>query len=364
MARTDSGVSIRGVSKSFGAVDVLDHISLGIESGEFVVFLGASGSGKSTLLRMIAGLETVSGGEIWIGGRRVDQLAPGQRDVSMVFQSYALYPHMSVRENLAFGLVNVGTPKAEIATRISTAARMLEMDHLLERKPAQLSGGQRQRVAIGRAIVREPKVFLFDEPLSNLDAGLRTRTRLELSQLHERLGATMVFVTHDQVEAMTLATRIVLLNKGKIEQVGTPMDIYARPSSRYVAQFVGSPAMNFLPVGHIERGSKGTIATITGGVKLETAAAFDSLPQDGLALGLRPENLTVSAQGTVRGMVVNVEQMGDRSLVHARLADGTRIIGVDAPVTDARGGDEIAFDADGSKAMFFDETGKGYHAAH
>jgi multiple sugar transport system ATP-binding protein len=363
VAKTDAGVSIRNVAKSFGAVEVLNDISLGIDSGEFIVFLGASGCGKSTLLRMIAGLETVSGGEIWIGGRRVDELAPGQRDVSMVFQSYALYPHMSVRENLAFGLINVGTPKAEIATRIATAARMLEMDHLLERKPAQLSGGQRQRVAIGRAIVREPKVFLFDEPLSNLDAGLRTRTRFELSQLHDRLGATMVFVTHDQIEAMTLATRIVLLNKGRIEQVGTPMDIYARPSTRYVAQFVGSPPMNFLPVARIEGGPDGAVATTGGGARLETLVRFNSLPGANLTLGLRPENLTVSPHGTLRGKVVTVEQMGDRSLVHAELADGTQVVGVDAPITTARGGSEIAFAAEGAKAMLFDGMGKGYHAA-
>ena len=363
MANTVAGVSIRSVSKSFGAVEVLNDISLGIERGEFVVFLGASGCGKSTLLRMIAGLETVSGGEIWIDGRRVDQLTPGQRGVSMVFQSYALYPHMSVRENLAFGLVNIGTSKAKIATRISTAAKMLEMEHLLDRKPAQLSGGQRQRVAIGRAIVREPDVFLFDEPLSNLDAGLRTRTRFELAQLHERLGATMVFVTHDQIEAMTLATRIVLLNKGRIEQVGAPMEIYSRPSTRYVAQFVGSPPMNFLPVATIEDAAGGAIAVTTAGTRLQTAIRFDGLPADTLTLGVRPENLTVAPDGAVKGRVVTVEQMGDRSLIHAELGDGTRIIGVDVPATAVRNGADIAFAAEGAKAALFDGMGKGYHAA-
>jgi len=363
VANTDAGVSIRSVSKSFGAVDVLDNISLGIDSGEFVVFLGASGCGKSTLLRMIAGLETVSGGEVWIGGRRVDQLTPGQRGVSMVFQSYALYPHMTVRDNLGFGLINVGTPKAEVATRISAAAKMLEMEHLLDRKPAQLSGGQRQRVAIGRAIVREPKVFLFDEPLSNLDAGLRTRTRLELAQLHRRLGTTMIFVTHDQVEAMTLATRIVLLNKGKVEQVGTPMDIYARPRTRYVAQFVGSPSMNFLPVANIEASPMGAIVTTASGARLQTAVPSGNLPDTGLTLGLRPENLTVSPHGTMSGTVITIEQMGDRLLVHARLGDGTQVVGVDTSISAVRAGAEIAFDADGSKAMLFDGEGQGYHAA-
>ncbi len=237
-----AGINIKSLTKHFGAVQVLNDIDLTIQRGEFVVFLGGSGCGKSTLLRMIAGLESITSGEIWIGGKRVDQLPPGERGVSMVFQSYALYPHMTVRDNMSFGLRNIKTPKAEIEKRIDAAAKILEMPHLLDRKPSELSGGQRQRVAIGRAIVREPEVFLFDEPLSNLDAGLRTRTRVELAQLHERLGATMVFVTHDQVEAMTLADRIVLLNNKKIEQVATPVEIYTRPATRYVAQFVGSRA--------------------------------------------------------------------------------------------------------------------------
>jgi multiple sugar transport system ATP-binding protein len=241
-------IVLNEVSKAYGQVQVLDSVSMHIKSGEFIVFLGPSGCGKSTLLRMIAGLEEVNAGQIHIGDTRVDQLPPNQRGVAMVFQNYALYPHMTVRENMSFGLQNVGTDKAEIARRVDDAARMLEITPLLDRRPSQLSGGQRQRVAIGRAIVREPKAFLLDEPLSNLDAGLRVRTRVELAQLHQRIGTTMIFVTHDQIEAMTLATRIVVMNNRRIEQIGTPMEVYSRPATRFVAAFVGSPAMNFLPV--------------------------------------------------------------------------------------------------------------------
>ena len=239
-------ISLKDVSKRFGTVIVLENISMHINAGEFVVFLGPSGCGKSTLLRMIAGLEEVDGGEIHIGDRRVDQLPPNEREVSMVFQNYALYPHMTVRNNMAFGLQNIGTPKAQIDKQIAEAAKILELEDLLDRKPSQLSGGQRQRVAIGRAIVRDPKAFLLDEPLSNLDAGLRVRTRVELAQLHQRMKATMIFVTHDQTEAMTLADRIVVMNNRRVEQIGTPMDIYSKPASRFVAGFVGSPSMNFI----------------------------------------------------------------------------------------------------------------------
>ena len=236
-----AGVTLTEVSKTFGGVAVIQGLSLDIAPRELVVFLGPSGCGKSTLLRMIAGLETVDGGEIHIGERRVDHLPPGERGVAMVFQHYALYPHMTIRDNMAFGLRNIGTAADEIATRVEAAAKSLEIGHLLDRKPGQLSGGQRQRVAIARAIVKQPELFLFDEPLSNLDAALRVRTRLELAQLHQRLGTTMIFVTHDQVEAMTLADRIVVLNDCRIEQVGTPMDIYLCPATKFVATFVGSP---------------------------------------------------------------------------------------------------------------------------
>ena len=225
-----SAIEIRNLTKRYNDLTILDDISFSIDPSEFIVFLGPSGCGKSTLLRMIAGLESISDGEIWMDQDRLDVLPPGKRNVSMVFQNYALYPHMTVEDNMAFGLKNIKTEPAVIAMRIKKAAEMLEMTHLLKRKPAELSGGQRQRVAIGRAIVREPKAFLFDEPLSNLDAALRGRTRIELAQLHQRVKATMIFVTHDQVEAMTLADRIVVLNNTKIEQIGTPIDIYQRPA--------------------------------------------------------------------------------------------------------------------------------------
>ena len=243
-----AAISLNQVCKRFGSVDVIRDVSLQIASGELVVFLGPSGSGKTTLLRMIAGLESIDDGSLTIDGVRSETLPPGKRQVAMVFQNYALYPHMTVAENMAFGLRNIGVARDMIDQRIAEAARMLEMEALLDRRPAQLSGGQRQRVAIGRAIVKEPKAFLFDEPLSNLDAALRSRTRVELAELHQRLKSTMIYVTHDQVEAMTLANRIVILNDCRIEQVGSPIEVYARPASRFVATFVGSPAMNFLPV--------------------------------------------------------------------------------------------------------------------
>ena len=243
-----AGISLQRVSKRFGTVEVIREVSLDVASGELVVFLGPSGSGKTTLLRMIAGLESIDAGALTIDGVRSEGLPPGQRNLAMVFQNYALYPHMTVAENMAFGLRNVRVPPEEIRGRVAEAARMLEMEALLARRPSELSGGQRQRVAIGRAIVKEPKAFLFDEPLSNLDAALRARTRVELAELHQRLKSTMIYVTHDQVEAMTLADRIVVLNDCRIEQVGTPMEVYSRPASRFVAGFVGSPAMNILKV--------------------------------------------------------------------------------------------------------------------
>src|SRR5919112_3096099 len=239
-------VSLHGVAKSFGATEILRDINLSVDDGEFVVFVGPSGCGKSTILRIIAGLEPVSGGEIRIGNRRVNELPPADRKIAMVFQSYALYPHMSVYKNMAFGLKFAKTDKAEVDRRVRQAAEILKLSHLLDRKPRELSGGQRQRVAIGRAIVRNPSVFLFDEPLSNLDAALRVNTRREIAKLHRDLGATMIYVTHDQVEAMTLGDRIVVMNAGRVQQVDTPLVVYDRPANRFVAGFIGSPAMNFV----------------------------------------------------------------------------------------------------------------------
>src|SRR6218665_3346136 len=243
-----SDVSLRGVRKSYGSLEVVHGVDLDIKAGGFVVFVGPSGCGKSTLLRMIAGLEPISGGDISIGGRVVNDVPSPQRGIAMVFQSYALYPHMSVYDNMAFGLKLQKTPKEEVDQRVREAARILQIDPYLDRMPKALSGGQRQRVAIGRAIVRNPKVFLFDEPLSNLDASLRAQTRIEIAKLHDQLDATMIYVTHDQVEAMTLADRIVVLNAGKIEQVGSPLELYRNPVNTFVAGFIASQRMNFLPV--------------------------------------------------------------------------------------------------------------------
>ena len=349
------------VSKSYGAVSVLERVSMHIKSGEFIVFLGPSGCGKSTLLRMIAGLEDINSGEIRIGERRVDQLPPGQRGVAMVFQNYALYPHMTVRENMSFGLQNVGTAKPDIARRVDEAARMLEITALLERRPAQLSGGQRQRVAIGRAIVREPHAFLLDEPLSNLDAGLRVRTRVELAQLHQRLKTTMIFVTHDQIEAMTLADRIVVMNNRKIEQIGTPMEVYSRPASRFVAAFVGSPAMNFLPVTALEDRDGRALVT-TGGAVIQSDIGRAGLPDGALTFGVRPDALRVAEDGEFSGVVELVERLGDRTLLHVRLSDGSLVVAEDGGKSQLRTGAAIRLNADREGTHLFDAEGAAYHA--
>jgi multiple sugar transport system ATP-binding protein len=359
-----SDIVLKEVSKSFGAVSVLDKVSMHIESGEFIVFLGPSGCGKSTLLRMIAGLEECTDGEIFIGGERVDQLPPNQRGVAMVFQNYALYPHMSVRDNMSFGLQNVKTPKEEITQRVEDAARMLEIGQLLDRKPAQLSGGQRQRVAIGRAIVRDPKAFLLDEPLSNLDAGLRVRTRLELAQLHNRIKATMIFVTHDQIEAMTLATRIVVMNNKRIEQIGTPMDIYARPATKFVASFVGSPAMNFLPIAAVSESNGNASITFAGQAPVQTAVPFTGLPKGNLTFGIRAEAARITRDGVgIKGVADVIERLGERTLVYTRLPDDTILVAEDAGVSLIQPGDAVTIALDGNAAIVFDETGKAYHAA-
>ncbi len=303
-----STLELRAIAKSFDAVTVLHHIDLAVEPGEFVVFVGPSGCGKSTLLRLIAGLDLPSGGEIRIDGQRVNEIGAADRGCAMVFQSYALYPHMTVYANMAFGLENIGTPRAEIDRQVRDAAALLQLDALLQRKPTQLSGGQRQRVAIGRAIVRDPKLFLFDEPLSNLDAELRVSMRAELSALHQRLGATMVYVTHDQVEAMTLADRIVVLRAGRIEQVGTPQQLYDRPDNVFVAGFIGSPRMNFMPAAQARQDP--VLRTV--------------LPADAAQVGVRPEHwqLVASGQGLALA-VTSSEYLGAQRLVYGQLDDGT-----------------------------------------
>jgi multiple sugar transport system ATP-binding protein len=357
-----SAIEIDRVSKRFGPVEVIRDLSLQIGSGEFVAFLGASGCGKTTLLRMVAGLETLNGGEIRIGGRRVDDLRPGARGVAMVFQHYALYPHMSIRENMAFGLKNIAVARSEIDARIAEAARILEIEPLLNRKPGQLSGGQRQRVAIGRALVKQPEAFLFDEPLSNLDAALRVRTRVELARLHQKTRATTIFVTHDQVEAMTLAERIVVMNAGKIEQIGPPMRVYSRPATEFVARFVGSPSMNFL-AATVSRDSDFADLTFAGAATLKTRISCSSLPPAGtFRLGIRAEAVRVDPNGLIPGSVEVVERLGDRTHLHVRLADGSTLIAEDAGASRVAIGDEVKLRLDSAEAHLFDENGAAFHA--
>jgi multiple sugar transport system ATP-binding protein len=329
-----AGLQLTRVIKRYDATTVIHGVDLDVKDGEFVVFVGPSGCGKSTLLRMIAGLESVSDGDILIDGARVNDVSAAQRGLAMVFQSYALYPHMTVYQNLAFGLENLRTPRAAIEAKVREAAQMLRLDTLLERRPTQLSGGQRQRVAIGRAIVRDPTIFLFDEPLSNLDAELRVQMRAEITALHARLGTTMIYVTHDQVEAMTMADRIVVLRGGRVEQIGTPLELYNRPDNRFVAGFIGSPQMNFL---------NGRIAAVHDDgarVALDAAphAAADAAlllrgpgatAQERVLLGIRPEHVTLGAAAAgslhVTATIDRVEQLGAASFLYCSLSSGERL---------------------------------------
>ncbi len=350
------GLSLRHVGKRFGSFEAISNLSLEVPEGEFAVFLGPSGCGKSTLLRMVAGLEAPNGGEIHLGGRRIDSLPPGDRGVAMVFQHYALYPHMTVRQNMEFGLRNIGTQATEIARRVADAAEMLEIGTLLERKPAQLSGGQRQRVAIGRAIVKEPRIFLFDEPLSNLDAALRARTRVELARLHQRMRATMVFVTHDQVEAMTMATRIVVMNRGRIEQVGTPIEVYRRPATRFVASFIGTPAMNFLPVARLEEQAGMAVAVLANGARVATAIPAAAVPAGEVTLGIRAEDLHPGSG--MAATIEVIERLGERTLVHVRLTDGATLIYDEPGDAELEIGQPVALSPDGQAAHLFDADGR------
>jgi multiple sugar transport system ATP-binding protein len=320
-------LELRDLSKSYGKVAVVHDVNLSITNKEFVVFVGPSGSGKSTLLRMIAGLEEVSGGDLLIDSKRVNDVPASDRGLAMVFQSYALYPHMTVRQNMAFSLENERRPRAEITERVEKAARILQIEKLLDRKPRQMSGGQRQRVAIGRAIVRNPRIFLFDEPLSNLDADLRVQTRNELALLHREISATMIYVTHDQVEAMTLADRIVVLNLGRIEQVGTPLELYGKPASRFVARFIGSPRMNVL-AARVAAAGDGKVTLNVGGGQLTIATAIAGLTQDRqVEVGMRPEHLSLVADGA-DGLTLNVttvEALGVETYLHGTLKDGQMV---------------------------------------
>ena len=360
-----ASLELRDIRKSYGGTLVLDGVSLTMDTCEFVAFLGPSGSGKSTLLRIIAGLETLDHGEVLLDGRRIDQLAPGDRDVAMVFQHYALYPHMTVRENMSFGLRNARVAKDEIAARVAEAARVLEIEEHLDKKPAQMSGGQRQRVAIGRAIVKKPKLFLLDEPLSNLDAALRNRTRVELAQLRRRVEAAVIMVTHDQAEAMTLADRIVVMNDRMIQQVGAPMEIYTRPANAFVARFVGSPPMTLAPAALLEGESAFARVRLGDGAEVETHVRRDGLPAGAtLQLGLRPESVSVAAAGagTTDAEVELVERLGDRTLVYARLADGLEGTAEDEGNSRVRMGDRIGLRIAGQNAHLFGPDGAGHHA--
>ena len=325
-------VVIDRLCKSYGSVEILRDISLSVAEGEFVVLVGPSGCGKTTLLRLIAGLDTATSGDLYIGGRRVNDLPPAARKIAMVFQSYALYPHKNVRDNMVFGLRFTGMPRDEIDRRVAEAARMLRLDELLARKPRDLSGGQRQRVAIGRAIVRHPDVFLFDEPLSNLDAALRVSTRVEIARLHRLIGATMIYVTHDQTEAMTLADRLVVMNKGRVEQVGAPLDLYYQPANLFVAGFIGSPRINLLPGVVSARDGGGATVALAGGGEFVVAGAPALAPGDNVTLGLRPEHLTLAADATppaaftLTACIEHVERLGEQSWLHATGAGGAALI--------------------------------------
>jgi multiple sugar transport system ATP-binding protein len=338
-----TSVSIRGLEKRFGTVEVIRGVDLSIEEGEFVVFVGPSGCGKSTLLRLISGLEYISGGELSIGGRVVNEVPASQRGVAMVFQSYALYPHLTVRDNMGFGLKVRKVPAAERERRVGEASATLKLEALLDRYPRELSGGQRQRVAIGRAIVGNPDVFLFDEPLSNLDAELRVHMRSEIAALHKRLATTMIYVTHDQIEAMTLADKIVVLRDGRIEQVGSPRELYERPANVFVAQFIGSPKMNVLPAANAV-----------------LLAAGSKAPSSAENLGVRPEHLVVTdTQGdTLRGKVNLCEYTGAISLLHIELPDGQICLVThdkqEMPVV----GSEVGLTAHAGNLHFFDVDGR------
>ena len=310
-------LTFRNIRKSYGGHEVIKGVDLDIKDREFVVFVGPSGCGKSTLLRMVAGLEPITSGDLTIDGKRVNDVAPSERGLAMVFQTYALYPHMTVADNMGFALKLAGVSKAERQTKVAEAARILQLGPYLQRRPKDLSGGQRQRVAIGRAIVRAPKVFLFDEPLSNLDAALRGQMRIELARLHEELAATMIYVTHDQVEAMTMADKIVVLQAGRVEQVGSPLELYHHPANMFVAGFIGSPRMNMLSVTVVSADGRGVEVALPSGARLTVPAeASAAQPGASLTLGIRPEAMRIDPAGALAGEVMLVERLGSLTLLH------------------------------------------------
>ncbi|MEO8757088.1 MAG: sn-glycerol-3-phosphate ABC transporter ATP-binding protein UgpC [Devosia sp.] len=351
-----SGLKLRDVRKSFGAVEVIKGVNLDIEDKEFVVFVGPSGCGKSTLLRMIAGLESATSGDLEIGGKRVNDLDPSKRGIAMVFQSYALYPHMTVRENMGFALRFAGVPKPDIQKQVDEAARILELAPLMNRRPKELSGGQRQRVAIGRAIVRHPEVFLFDEPLSNLDAELRVHMRIEIARLHQELSTTIIYVTHDQVEAMTLADKIVVLRDGAIAQVGSPLTLYDDPDNLFVAGFIGSPKMNFLK-GVVEDGSvrlpdHGNQQISLAGIKSALAAGSK------VTVGIRPEHFKSGGDAKLDLKVDMIEHLGAETYAYARFGRGDLLTVATQNDRDLKVGDALSAHFDPSRALLFGATGE------
>ena len=344
-----SDVKLVGIRKNFGETTVVRGVDLHVQAGEFVVFVGPSGCGKTTLLRLVAGLESVDAGDIVLGGKRVNDTPPRDRDIGMVFQSYALYPHMSVRQNMAFGLELRKMPKAEIETRVQDAAKLLELGALLERKPKELSGGQRQRVAMGRVIVRRPQIFLFDEPLSNLDTALRVQMRGELARIHRQLGVTMIYVTHDQVEAMTLANRVAVFDKGVLQQIGKPLELYHRPDNTFVATFLGSPSMNLLDV------TRDGQTIRAPGLTLEAPA---DLTESGvMKLGLRPQDLKITASGQISGEVEAIERLGFDGFAFLKTAAGPVTARFDTASGNVEVGQPVKASLNGDVAHFFSSDG-------
>ena len=356
-----AGLKLTNIKKSYGKIEVIHGVDLEIQQGEFLVFVGPSGCGKSTLLRMIAGLESITDGDMEIDGQRVNEVPPSLRGIAMVFQSYALYPHMTVYDNMAFSLRIGKHSKEEVNRRVAEAAEMLQLTEYLKRLPKALSGGQRQRVAIGRAIVRNPKVFLFDEPLSNLDAALRVKTRLEIANLKESMpDTTMIYVTHDQVEAMTLADRIVVLSAGKIEQVGSPLELYTKPANLFVAQFIGSPAMNILQAEVNASGENSSIK-LADQIKIDSPIAIDeSLMGKAVSFGVRPEDLRLCDQSSslLHGEISFIEALGEVTMLYVTVADNAEPVVAKLPgILNLTKGDKVAFTADADKLHLFDDSG-------
>ncbi|WP_020594173.1 ABC transporter ATP-binding protein [Kiloniella laminariae] len=361
-----TGLSLKNICKSFGDLEVIRNVNLSIDPGELVVFVGPSGCGKSTLLRMIAGLEDITSGEFWIGDKRADHLPASERDIAMVFQSYALYPHMTLAENIGFPLKLAKLPAGKIRQKVKTIADTLHLDELLDRKPGNISGGQRQRVAIGRALARDPKVILLDEPLSNLDAALRLEMRAELARLHKQLASTMIYVTHDQVEAMTLADRIVIFDKGEIAQIGSPLDLYNRPANTFVAEFIGSPKMNLFPASlHQTDRNKAKIRLknttydldtdgLTGDI-LDTAITKNR--GETIKLGIRPEHLHFSSEGGLRGEIRNIEHLGSDTYIHIETEAKADVVVRSNGISALRNGETVGLIPGPGMGHIFDQQG-------